>query len=372
MVVLYISCGVDPQSNTPLTYILLRAILGVLQIGIRAEAIENQVKNVLLDYNHFENIALVKKGLHGTFMHMLVAALVDTIMSDSEDSTVTYTTVSSPYEGRSGDVSPGVDGPLVMPEDPYAYVVATFQALPLPNYVPSPEEPEQAPPSPVYIPYVPESMYPEYIPPEDDVFLAEEQPLPAAASPTTESPGYIPESDPDEDPEEDDDEDLEEDPANYPADHDDEEEEPSGDDADEEDDEQDVDDDDEEEEHPASADSIPPPPALRATARISFRPQMPTLSFTKEDAERFLAILNPPPSPVTLLSSPLPQIPSPPLPASPPILPIPLPAASPPLQLLSSDRRANRPERAEDIGYGIRDTWIDPRDVAEEEALTTL
>nr|GFA01583.1 reverse transcriptase domain-containing protein [Tanacetum cinerariifolium] len=28
--------------------------------------------------------------------------------------------------------------------------------------------------------------------------------------------------------------------------------------------------------------------------------------------------------------------------------------------------------RAEDIGYGIRDTWIDPRDVAEKESLTTL
>nr|GFD45283.1 hypothetical protein [Tanacetum cinerariifolium] len=27
---------------------------------------------------------------------------------------------------------------------------------------------------------------------------------------------------------------------------------------------------------------------------------------------------------------------------------------------------------AEDIGYGIRDAWIDPRDVDEEEALTTL
>nr|GFB03686.1 hypothetical protein [Tanacetum cinerariifolium]GFB03698.1 hypothetical protein [Tanacetum cinerariifolium] len=229
--------------------------------------------------------------------------VLDTIMSDSEDSTVTYTTVSNPYEGRSGDVSPGVDGPLVILEDSYAYVVATFQALPLPDYVPSPEEPEQAPPSPVYIPYVPEPMYPEYIPSEDDVFPAEEQPLPAAASPTTESLGYIPESDPDED--------LEEDPANYPADHDDdEEEEPSGDDADEEDEE----------------------------------PQLPTLSFTKDDAERFLAILNPPPSPVTLLSSLLPQIPSPLLPASPPILPIPLPAASPPLQLLSSDRRADRPE----------------------------
>nr|GFC56673.1 hypothetical protein [Tanacetum cinerariifolium] len=134
-------------------------------------------------------------------------------------------------------------------------------------------------------------------------------------------------------------------------------------------------------------------------------------------------ILIPPPSPLTPLSSPLPQIPSPSLPASPPILPIPLPAASPPLQLLSFDHREDRPEvtlpprkrlsivhcpgyeagessvaaaarpiegrredygfvdsveaeirrrRAEDIGYGIRDTWIDPRDVAEEEALTTL
>nr|GFA30562.1 hypothetical protein [Tanacetum cinerariifolium] len=31
-----------------------------------------------------------------------------------------------------------------------------------------------------------------------------------------------------------------------------------------------------------------------------------------------------------------------------------------------------RRRRAEDIGYGIRDTWIDPRDVAEEEALTTF
>nr|GFB32796.1 hypothetical protein [Tanacetum cinerariifolium] len=69
-------------------------------------------------------------------------------MLDSEDSMITYTTVSSPYEGRPGDVSPGVDGPPVMPEDPYAYVVAKFQALPPPDYVPGPEEPEQAPSSP--------------------------------------------------------------------------------------------------------------------------------------------------------------------------------------------------------------------------------
>nr|GFB71814.1 hypothetical protein [Tanacetum cinerariifolium] len=99
----------------------------------------------------------------------------------------------------------------------------------------------------------------------------------------------------------------------------------------------------EEEEHPTSADSIPPPPALRVMARISFKPQPSTLSFTKEDAERFLAMPIPSPSPLTQLSSLLPQIPSPQLPASPHILPIPLPAASPPLQLLSSDRRADRP-----------------------------
>nr|GEX38532.1 reverse transcriptase domain-containing protein [Tanacetum cinerariifolium] len=268
-----------------LNHIPLRAILGVLKIGIRAKAIENQ--SLIPDTN------------------ISCFGFSNTIMSDSEDSTVTYTTLSSPYKGPPGDVSPGVDGPPVMPEDPYAYVVAAFQALPPPDYVPGPEEPEQAPPSP---------------------------PLPAAATPTTDSPGYIPESDPDENPEDGDDEDPEEVPKDYPTDHDDEEEEESsGDDGDEEDEEQDEDDNDEEEEHPASADSIPPPPSLRVTARISFGPQPLTLSFTKEDAEWFLAIPIPLPSPLTPLSSPLPQIPSPPLPASPLILFIPLPAPSPPL-----------------------------------------
>nr|GEX60947.1 hypothetical protein [Tanacetum cinerariifolium] len=82
-----------------------------------------------------------------------------------------------------------------------------------PDYVPGLEEPEQAPPSPVYLPYVPELVYPEYMPPEDDVFPAEEYRLPIAATPTTDSPGYIPEFDSKVDLEED----PEEDPANYPA-----------------------------------------------------------------------------------------------------------------------------------------------------------
>nr|GEV04866.1 ribonuclease H-like domain-containing protein [Tanacetum cinerariifolium] len=82
------------------------------------------------------------------------------------------------------------------------------------DYVPGPKEPEQAPPSHVYLPYVPEPVYPENMPPEDDVFPAEEQPFPLAATPTADSPGYILEFDP----EEDEDEDPKEDPADYPAD----------------------------------------------------------------------------------------------------------------------------------------------------------
>nr|GEV87270.1 hypothetical protein [Tanacetum cinerariifolium] len=127
-------------------------------------------------------------------------------MSDSEHSSVTYTSVPSPVEEYSDIGSPEVDGP------------------PSSDYVPGPEEPEQAPlspdyapPSPVYLPYVPELVYPEYMPLEDDVFPAEEQPLPVAATPTADSPGYIPEFDPKRDLEEDDEDDHEEDPADYPA-----------------------------------------------------------------------------------------------------------------------------------------------------------
>ncbi|GKD31174.1 hypothetical protein Tco_1241952 [Tanacetum coccineum] len=287
-------------------------------------------------------------------------------MSNSEGSTVTYTQVSSPFEDSSYVGSPGVDGPPVMPEDPYAYIVAAYQAPPSPDYMPGPEEPQSPPP----LDFVPESMYPEYIPLENEILLAEEQPLPAAASPTADSPGYVPESDPKEEPEADDDED----PADYPADQDDDEEEkeePSGDDANDEEEEE-----DEGEEHPTLADSVMPPPVRRFTTRISGRPQALTPFLSKEDAERFLAILTPPPSPLTPLSSSLLQIPSPLLPASPPASvlpalppaspthplgyraamiqlraetpstshPLPLPTSSPPLQLLSSNRKADRPE----------------------------
>ncbi|GJY87404.1 hypothetical protein Tco_0502032 [Tanacetum coccineum] len=106
---------------------------------------------------------------------------------------------------------PECDGPPVMPEDPYAYVVAAFQAPPSPDYVPGPEYPPS-------LEFVPEPVYPEFMPPEDEVFPAEEQPLLAVALPTADLPSYVPESDPEEDPDEDDEEDPKEDPADYPTD----------------------------------------------------------------------------------------------------------------------------------------------------------
>ncbi|GKF37267.1 hypothetical protein Tco_0114025 [Tanacetum coccineum] len=151
-------------------------------------------------------------------------------MSDSEDSTVTYTAVSSAFEDGSDIGSPGVDGPPIMLEDSYAYIMAAYQVPPSSDYIPGPEVPPspdhipgpEEPQSPLPLDFVPEPMYPEYMPQEDEILQAEEQPLPVAASPTADSPGYVPEFDSEDDPEEDeeDDEDPEEDPADYPADRD--------------------------------------------------------------------------------------------------------------------------------------------------------
>ncbi|GKA19863.1 hypothetical protein Tco_0699778, partial [Tanacetum coccineum] len=90
-----------------------------------------------------------------------------------------------------------------------------------------PQSPEQAPPSPDYVPgpehppsqdYVPGPEYPGYVALADDEILVEDQLLPADASPTALSQGYVADSDPSE-------EDLEEDLADYHVDGEDEEEE---------------------------------------------------------------------------------------------------------------------------------------------------
>nr|GEY83895.1 putative reverse transcriptase domain-containing protein [Tanacetum cinerariifolium] len=156
-------------------------------------------------------------------------------------------------------------------------------------YVPDPEEPEQAPPLPEF---VPEPVYPEFMPLGDEILPAEERPLSAADSPTADSPGYILESDPEEDPEEDD-EDPEEDLVDYPTDRDDEDKE-------------------EEESFENEADKE------EEDEEMSIREQPPPF-WSEENIYRLLVIPSPPPSPLFPWSSPLPQIPSPPLPVSSPL-----------------------------------------------------
>ncbi|GJS36251.1 hypothetical protein Tco_0534633 [Tanacetum coccineum] len=189
-----------------------------------------------------------------------------------------------------------IPGPEVPPSPDY---IPGPEVPPSPDYIPGPEEPQSPPP----LDFVPEPMYPEYMPQEDEILLAEEQPLPAAASPTADSPGYNPKSDLEEELEEDD-EDLEEDPADYPANRDD----------DDDDDEDEDEDEDEEEEEEDLAPADPVPPIHRMTARISIRDE-PSISLPpREEVKRLIALTTPSPSPVTPLSSPLPPIPSPPLP----------------------------------------------------------
>nr|GEY15602.1 hypothetical protein [Tanacetum cinerariifolium] len=138
-----------------------------------------------------------------------------------------------------------------------------------------------------YTEFVPKPVYLEFMPPEDDILPAEEQPLHVAIFPTTDSPAYVLESYLEEDPKEDleeDDKDPKEDQADYPTDRedddDDKEEESSRDDAD---DEEENEDEEEEEEHPALADSVRPP-AHRVMTRMFVRAQTPHItSFRDRD-----------------------------------------------------------------------------------------
>nr|GEZ15664.1 hypothetical protein [Tanacetum cinerariifolium] len=187
--------------------------------------------------------------------------LVDTIISDSKDSTVTYTEVSSPFEDLSNIGSPIVDGLPLLPQDPYAYVEAALQAPAFPDYVPSPEHL----PTPEF---VTEPVYPKFMPPEDDALLAEEQPLLVAISPIGDLPGYI----------------LS--PIMRR------EEESFRDEADDEEEDKDK---EEKEEHLAPTDFVPPP-VHRVTARISVRAQTPISLPSAIEVTTLLAIPTPPQS----------------------------------------------------------------------------
>ncbi|GJU29403.1 hypothetical protein Tco_1172992 [Tanacetum coccineum] len=364
-------------------------------------------------------------------------------------------------------------------------------APPSPDYIPGPEDPQtplvpqdEDERKPMFVQvhdpdYVPEPIYPEYIPLEDEhEFPAEEQPLPPVDSPTAKLPRYVTESDPKEDPEEYEDDETEDGLVDYPMDE--------GDDGD--------DDDDipsrnypmmrmrmmrtrireGEEEHslrrlaivlpvdepvfpPEGTEPVIPPPSTDITigARITVRPQTSISLPPEAEVERLLAMTTPSPSPPISLSPPsagerlarcmappahssplLPSsgcptqtqtlriastqalidavttaLPSPPLPPLPPSLYIPPPvdrrddipeSEQPPRKRLYLSTLGSRYEVGEsstarptrgrgknygfvstvdaegrrqgirDVGYGIRDTWVDLAEAVPEIAPMTV
>nr|GFB82871.1 hypothetical protein [Tanacetum cinerariifolium] len=153
----------------------------------------------------------------------------------SASSAVTYTSVYTDSEpmrvfwGANEELSDGGSPQVIM----YGYDGLPMMpvALPSPDYIPGLEKP-QTPPAPqdedehelMFIQphdldFVPEPIYPEYIPLEDEHILSvEEQLLPPIVSPTVESPGYVAELDPEEDSEEYEEDETEDGPVGYPMD----------------------------------------------------------------------------------------------------------------------------------------------------------
>nr|GEV63295.1 putative reverse transcriptase domain-containing protein [Tanacetum cinerariifolium] len=319
--------------------------------------------------------------------------------------TVTYTSVYTDSEprrvfwGADEELSDGGSPRVIV----YGYEGLPMLpvALPSPDYIPGLEEP-QTPPTPqdedehepMFIQphdpdFVLEPVYPEYIPLEDGhILLAEEQPIPLVVSPTAEGDNG-----------------------------DDDDSDSSGDDANDED--EDEEDEEEEKEHLAPADSavvIPTDELVSLSegiepAAISLPPDA--------EVERLLAMPTPSPSPLASLSPPstkerlarciaptaLPSLPLPPPLHMPPLVDrkddIPE-TEMPPRKRLCLSTLGSRYEVREssttrligdrgidygfvstldaearrrgigEVGYGIRDTWVDPTETVPEIAPMTV
>ncbi|GKB52503.1 hypothetical protein Tco_0903256 [Tanacetum coccineum] len=219
--------------------------LRVLQIGIRAKVIENQVK----------------------------------VIMSSATSAVTYTSVYT--DSEPGRAFWGADDEEVSEGGIPRVIVLGYDGLPLqpvappsPDYIPGPEDP-QTPPvpqdederEPMFVQahdpdYVPEPIYPEYIPLEDEhEFQLRKE--------------YK-------------DDKTEDGPVDYPMDGGDDRDDDDGDSSEDDADGEDEDDEEEDEEHLALADS--------AIASISLPPEA--------EVERLLAMTTPSPSPPISLSPP--------------------------------------------------------------------
>ncbi|GKE54436.1 hypothetical protein Tco_1489592 [Tanacetum coccineum] len=312
----------------------------------------------------------------------------------STSSAVTYTSV---YTSEPGKVFWGADKELSDGGSPRV-IVYGYDGLPMQPV---------APPSPDYIPGLEEPRTPP-VPQDED-----ERAAITPCLPTAESPRYVAEEDPEE--YEDDESDPEDGPVDYPMDGgedgDDDDGDSSRDDADDEDEEE------EEEKHLAPADSAVVVPTVEP-AFISLPPEA--------EVERLLAMPTPSPSPPISLSPPSagerlarcttpsahsspPPVPSPLLPSSgcptqiqtlriastqalvdavtaalpsPPLPPLPPSLYRPP----PVDRRDDVPESelpprkrsclstlgSSEVGYDIRDTWVDPAEAVPEIAPMTL
>ncbi|GJQ98262.1 putative reverse transcriptase domain-containing protein [Tanacetum coccineum] len=344
----------------------------------------------------------------------------------SASSVVTYTSVYTDSEpgrvfwGADEEISDGGSPRVIV----YGYDRLSMQPPHDPNYVPEP-------------------IYPEYIPLEDEhVFSVEEQPLPLVDSPTDESPVYVTESDPEEDPEEYEDDETEDGLVNYPmVREDDDDGNSSGDDADNEDEDKE---DEEEEEHLAPADSavvvptvepvclpkgtepVIPPSSTNITttgvritvlfqASISLPPEVeverPLSRPCLLHHHHHLSHYHHPLQESALLDAVTAALPSPPLPPLPPSLYIPPPVDRrddlpesdlPPRKRLCLSTLGSRYEIGEssttrptedrgvdygfvstvdaearrqginEVGYGIRDTWVDPVEEVPEIAPMTV
>nr|GEV35147.1 hypothetical protein [Tanacetum cinerariifolium] len=280
--------------------------------------------------------------------------------------------------------------------------------------------------------FVSEPIYPEYIPLEDEHILpAEEQPLPHVVSPTAKSPGYVAESDPEEYEKDE----IEDGPVDYPMDGGDDGDDDDGDSSGYDVDDEDEDEEEEEHlaladsamvtpidelvSPPEGTEPTIPPPSTDTTitgARITIRPQTSISLPPEAEVERLLAMDTPSPSPLTSLSPPFAgerlarcmapaALPSSPLPPSsyPPPPPVDrrdgIPESKQPprkrlcLSILGSRYEVGKSStrgrgvdygfadtiKAEmrhrcirEVGYGIRDTWIDPAEAIPEMAPTTL
>ncbi|GKA00740.1 hypothetical protein Tco_0673405 [Tanacetum coccineum] len=364
------------------------------------------------------NITLSQRTTYLRYSHVIgfgiCLSVTDSVMSSA--STITYTSVYT--DSKPGRVFWGADEELSDGGYPQVFVYG-YDGLPIPEH----------PPSPVEVPYVHEPEYPEYLVLADAEAPLEDQPLPTDALPTALSLGYVADSDPEEDPEDD----HADYPANEGDDDDEPYDDDNDDDTDDEDEEPFEDeDDDEEEDHIALADSsaipvVDPVPSVGNTKAFETDESAPTpkspqtkVPFTQTHLRRAQKTipsppLPPPPSSLHLpppvpTSLPLPSSPLPPLPVSlfipppvdrredipkaelPPHKRLCLTAPTSRYEVGESLTAAPRPteghradyrfistidaeirlQRAEEVGYGIRDVWVDPTEAVEEVAPMTL